>query len=75
MAASARERVRAARGTPRSHKAPARACEGPRQAAPMQKRVEPAALARTAASHTGSMSSSLEAGRPVSLRHDEDCEQ
>lgn len=42
-------------------------CDGPLQAAPMQKRVEPASLARTAASYTSSRSMSFSALVPVSL--------
>jgi hypothetical protein len=42
-------------------------CEGPRHAAPIQKRVLPASLARTAASYTSSRFISLVAFTPVSF--------
>ena len=41
-------------------------CFGPRQAAPMQKRVAPAALAARAASSTSSSASSASFSTPVS---------
>jgi hypothetical protein len=44
---------------------PTRTWEGPRQAAPMQKRVLPACFARTAASYTSSKSMSFVALVPV----------
>ncbi len=44
-------------------------CDGPLQAAPMQKRVLPDSLARSAAWYTSSRSSSFSALSPVSCRH------